>query len=69
MPNKVKKPKGAKSRKTHCKASARAYSGVEAAEHEADQAEQISKKAGKQLTRKEPLKIAVTGTFGCRRRR
>jgi hypothetical protein len=37
--------------KTHGKVSARAYTGAEAAECEADQAEQSSKKAGKQPAR------------------
>ena len=37
--DKVKKPKGIKSRKTHGKASARSYTGAEAAELGADQAE------------------------------
>ena len=43
LPDKVQKPKWAKPRKTHGKASARSYTGAEAAELAADQAEQRSR--------------------------
>ena len=45
LPDKVRKPKWAKPRKTHGKASARSYTGAEAAELAADQAEQRSRLA------------------------
>jgi MULE transposase domain len=53
LPDKVKKSKWAKPRKPHGKASARSYTGAEAAELElaADQAERSSKTAGKQVAR------------------
>ena len=51
LPDKVKKPKWAKPRKTHGKASARAYTGAEAAETAANRAEQSSRAAGKRPAR------------------
>ena len=51
LPDKVKKPKWAKPRKTHGKASARAYTGAEAAEITANRAKQSSNAAGKRPTR------------------
>jgi hypothetical protein len=49
LADKVNKPKWAKPRKPHSKASARSYTGAEAAELAADQAEQSSKAASKQI--------------------
>ena len=43
LPDKVKKPKWATPRKPHGKASARSFTGAEAAEIAADKAEQSSK--------------------------
>jgi hypothetical protein len=43
LPNKIKKPKWAKPRKAHSKASGRSYTGTEAAEIAADKAEKSSK--------------------------
>jgi|ERR1700722_14943733 hypothetical protein len=51
LPDKVKKPKWAKPRKTYGKASARAYTGAEAAEIAANRAKQSSNAAGKRPTR------------------
>jgi hypothetical protein len=51
LPDKLKKPKWAKPRKPHGKASAKSYTGAEAAELAADQAEQSSTAAGKQVAR------------------
>jgi hypothetical protein len=51
LPDKVKKPKWAKPRKTYGKASARAYTGAEAAEIVANRAKQSSNAAGKRPTR------------------
>jgi hypothetical protein len=51
LPDKVKKPKWAKPRKTHGKASARAYTWAEAAEIAANRAEQSSRAAGKRPAR------------------
>ena len=53
LPDKVKKPKWAKPRKPHGKASARSYTGVEAAELAVDKAEHNSNAAGKQLARQD----------------
>jgi hypothetical protein len=44
LPEKIQKPKWAKSIKTHGKASARSLTGPEAAEREADQAETKARK-------------------------
>ena len=49
--NKVKKPRWAKPRKPHGKASGRVYTEAEAAEIAADKAEQSSKVAGERLAR------------------
>jgi hypothetical protein len=49
--HKVKKPKWAKPRKTHGDASARAYTGAEAAEIAASRAEHSSRAAGKRPAR------------------
>jgi hypothetical protein len=46
LPDKVKKPKWAKPRKPHDKASARAFTGAEAAELAADKAEKSSRVPG-----------------------
>ena len=46
LPDKVKKPKWAKPRKSHGKASARSFTGAEAAEIAANQAERSNKVAG-----------------------
>jgi hypothetical protein len=46
LPDKVKKPKWAKPRKPHGKASARAFTGAEAAELAADKAEKSSRVPG-----------------------
>ena len=43
LPDKVKKPKWAKSKKSHGKASARSFTGAEAAEIAANQAEQSNR--------------------------
>jgi hypothetical protein len=51
LPDKVKKPKWTKPRKAHGKASARAYSGAEAAEIAANRAEQSSRAAGERPAR------------------
>jgi hypothetical protein len=51
LPDKVNKPKWAKPRKPHGKASARSYTRAEAAELAADQAEQSSRAAGRQVAR------------------
>ena len=48
LPDKIKKPKWAKSRKPHGKASARAFTEAEAAEITADKAEKSSKVASRQ---------------------
>ena len=50
LPDKIKKPKWAKPRKPHGKASARAFTGAEAAEIAADKAEKSSR-----VPRIEPL--------------
>ena len=51
LPDKVKKPKWAKPRKTHGNASARSYTGAEAAELAVNQEEKSSKAAGKWVAR------------------
>src|SRR2546423_14964990 len=51
LPDKVKKPKWAKPRKTHGKASARANTGAEAAEITANRAEKSSRAADKRPAR------------------
>jgi hypothetical protein len=51
LPDKVHKPKWAKPSKTHGKASGRSYTGAEAAELAADQAEQGSSLAVNQTAR------------------
>jgi hypothetical protein len=51
LPDKVQKPKWAKARKTHGKASARSYTGAEAPELAVDQAEQRSRLAAAQTAR------------------
>jgi len=53
LPDKVKKPKWAKPRKPHGKASARSFTGAEAAEIAADKAEQSSKVSHKQPGRED----------------
>src|SRR5207248_6378044 len=53
LPDKVKKPKWAKPRKAHGKASARSFTGAEAAEIAANQAEQSSRVAGARPTRED----------------
>jgi hypothetical protein len=51
LPDKAQKPKWAKARKTHGKASARSLTGAEAAEKIADKAEKSSKVPGRQAVR------------------
>jgi hypothetical protein len=51
LPDKVQKPKWAKPRKPHGKASARSYTGAEAAELAANQAEQRSRLAAEPTAR------------------
>ena len=50
LPDKVKKPKWAKPRKPHSKASGRSFTGAEAAEMAADKAEKSSKIPDKHST-------------------
>ena len=49
LPDKVRKPKWAKFRKTHSKVSARSLTGAEAAEMVADRAEKNSKAPSRQV--------------------
>jgi hypothetical protein len=51
LPDKAQKPKWAKPRKTHGKASARSLTGVEVAKMVVDKAEKSSKVAGRQVAR------------------
>ena len=53
LPDKVKKPKWAKPRKPHGKASGRSFTGAEAAEMAADKAEKSSKMPGRRSTRED----------------
>jgi hypothetical protein len=53
LPDKVKNPKWAKPRKPHDKASARSFTGAEAAEIAADKAEQSSKVSHKEPARED----------------
>ena len=50
LPDKVNKPKWAKPRKSHGKASARSHTGAEAAEITADKAKQSSKTVSNQIS-------------------
>jgi hypothetical protein len=63
LPDKVQKPKWAKPRKTHGKASARSYTGAEAAELAADQAEQRSRLAAAQTARPGTPESDVEGRY------
>jgi hypothetical protein len=53
LPDKVKKPKWAKPRKPHGKASGRSFTGAEAAEMAADKAEKSSKMPDRRPTRED----------------
>jgi hypothetical protein len=59
LPDKVKKPKWAKPRKPHGKASARSFTGAEAAEIAANKAEQSSKVSISSPGARTLLRVAV----------
>ena len=63
LPDKANKPKWAKPRKSHGKASARSHTGTEAAEIIADKAEQSSKIVSNQVSQLDTLKSSDDEDF------